>query len=180
MPRLVLYQPDIPQNLGSLLRLAACTGLALHIIEPCGFPFDDGRIRRAGMDYIEHATYHRHTSWEAFRHHQQAQGGRLILMTTKTDVAYTSHPFAPDDWVMFGRESAGVPESVHQAADLRLTIPMQGGARSLNLAMSAAMVAGEITRQTTPSSSPFRGRIEEGVATPDTPSITANPTLTLP
>lgn len=148
MPQLVLYQPDIPQNLGSLLRLSACTGLAVHIIEPCGFPFDDRRIKRAGMDYIEHATYYRHRSWEAFRAVQTAQGGKLILMTTKAQTPYTSHTFASDDWVMFGRESAGVPESVHQAADIRLTIPMQGAARSLNLAMSAAMVAGEVMRQT--------------------------------
>lgn len=147
MPQLALYQPDIPQNLGFMLRLSACTGLALHIIEPCGFPFDDTRIRRAGMDYIDHAIYHRHAGWQAFRDAMDAQSGRLILMTTKADTPYTSHQFEENDWILFGRESAGVPDDIHHAADLRLTILMQPQVRSLNLAMSTAMIAGEIRRQ---------------------------------
>lgn len=147
MSQLVLYQPDIPQNLGSLLRLSACLGLQLHIIEPCGFPFDDARIKRAGMDYIAKAAYTRHSSWEAFRQMRQAQGGRLVLMTTKAESSYLSHAFSEQDWILFGRESAGVPDDVHHAADIRLTIPMQQEVRSLNLALSAAMVAGEIRRQ---------------------------------
>lgn len=147
MARLVLYQPDIPQNLGALLRLSACLGMELHIIEPCGFPMDDARIRRAGMDYIGQARYVRHASWAMFHNALQAEAGRLILMTTKTQQPYSAHRFLPHDWVLFGRESAGVPEDIHHAADMQLTIPMQPEARSLNLAMSAAIVAGEIRRQ---------------------------------
>jgi len=145
--RLALFQPDIPQNLGALLRLSACMGVALHIIEPCGFPLDDKRMRRAGMDYIDHAVWHRHTSWEAFEANRRAENARLVLMTTKASAAYTSFAFRAGDYVLLGRESAGVPESVHMVADARILIPMHGGARSLNLAMSAAMVTGEALRQ---------------------------------
>lgn len=147
MVEFALYQPDIPQNLGAMLRLSACLGIGLHIIEPCGFPLDDKRMRRAGMDYIDHAHYRRHQRWDAFHAMLQERGGRLVLMTTKASVSYFEHSFGQDDVILFGRESAGVPESVHAAADYRLIVPMKPGARSLNLAMSAAMVAGEAMRQ---------------------------------
>lgn len=147
MTRLVLYQPDMAPNLGALLRLSACTGLPLHVVEPCGFPLDDARMRRAGMDYIEQADWHRHSSWDAFGQWQAAQGGTLIIMTTKATTPYSSHRFESGDCIVFGQESCGLPEHIHAQADIRLTIPMRAGARSLNLAMSAAMVAGEILRQ---------------------------------
>jgi len=145
--QIVMYQPDIPQNLGAVMRLAACLGLRLHIVEPCGFPFDDKRIKRAGMDYIEQVEWTRHNNWERFEQFRREQHARLVVMTTKAAVPYMEHRFAPDDMVLFGRESAGIPESVHDCADVRLIIPMQPEARSLNVAMSAAMVAGEAIRQ---------------------------------
>jgi tRNA (cytidine/uridine-2'-O-)-methyltransferase len=147
MVQLVLYQPDIAQNLGALLRLAACTGLALHVIEPCGFPLDDARMRRAGMDYIDQADWTRHTSWDAFEQWRAQQSARLLVMTTKASTPYTQHAFAARDCVLFGQESAGLPDPIHALADARLTIPMREGARSLNLALSAAMLAGEALRQ---------------------------------
>lgn len=143
--QLALYQPDIPQNLGAIFRLSACMHIPVHIIEPCGFPWDDKRIKRAGMDYIDHVTYHRHTGWEAFR--TATQQHRLILMTTKSTDSFYEAALQPDDIILFGRESAGAPQEIHAAADLRLTLPMPGDGRSLNLAMSAAMVTGEIVRQ---------------------------------
>lgn len=152
MPQLVLYQPDIAQNFGALLRLSACLGLPLHVIEPCGFPLDDKRIRRAGMDYVDLAIWHRHNSWNAFERYRASSGGALSLMTTKSSIPYTSHTFSDDEFLLFGRESTGVPEAIHQSADHRLTIPMAGEARSLNLAMSAAIVAGEAVRQSRASS----------------------------
>lgn len=153
MVALALYQPDIPQNLGAMLRLCACLGLPLHVIEPCGFPLNDARIRRAGMDYIDHADWQRHSSWGAFMDYLKAQNGRLIVLSSKAETPYYSHSFAPQDYMLFGRESAGLPEDIHSQADLRLTIPMQSGARSLNLALSAAIIAGEITRQRSPYAS---------------------------
>lgn len=144
---LALYEPDIPQNLGSIMRLCACMGMTLHIIEPCGFPLDDSRIRRAGMDYIQHVQWQRHTSWSAFEDWRKQQGGRLLLLSTKAAMPYDTARFEAGDILLFGRESAGVPEMVHEAADVRLTIPMQPQVRSLNLAMSAAIVAGEAARQ---------------------------------
>lgn len=144
---LALYQPDIPQNLGSALRLAACMDIPLHVIEPCGFIFDDKRIRRAGMDYIPDATLHRHASWEDFLR-ARAPGTRIVLMTTKGSTALPDFIFQPDDILLMGRESAGVPDSVAEAADARIRIPMKAGARSLNVVVSAAMALAEGLRQT--------------------------------
>ncbi|HEX4294426.1 MAG TPA: tRNA (cytidine(34)-2'-O)-methyltransferase [Rhizomicrobium sp.] len=141
--RLALYQPDIAQNAASLIRLGVCLGVAVDIIEPCGFLFTDKGFRRAGMDYLEMASVTRHASWEAFR-----PGGRLVLLTTKADQAYTRFAFAPDDVILLGRESAGVPEEVHDAAHARLRIPLKQGLRSINVAQAAAMVLGEALRQT--------------------------------
>ncbi|MFZ5792219.1 MAG: tRNA (cytidine(34)-2'-O)-methyltransferase [Pseudomonadota bacterium] len=143
--RLALYEPDIPQNTGTILRLAACLGVGVDLIEPMGFPFDDRRLRRAGMDYLDRVDYRRHASWAAFR---VATKGRLILLTTRGEVALPSFGFRPDDVLLLGRESAGVPEAVHEAADARLRIPMQPGLRSLNVALAAALALGEALRQT--------------------------------
>ena len=143
--RLALYQPDIPQNTGAILRLAACFGLAVDVIEPCGFAFDDRRLRRAGMDYLEHVELHRHRSWEAYQAARKT--GRLVLLTTKGAVPHTDVRFEEADSLLLGRESAGVPEDVHAAADIRIRIPMRAGLRSLNVAMAAAIVAGEAMRQ---------------------------------
>jgi tRNA (cytidine/uridine-2'-O-)-methyltransferase len=143
--RLALYQPDIPQNAGSLMRLCACLGVAMDIIEPCGFLLSDRNFRRAGMDYLASLDLTRHASWEEFRGQGQ---GRLLLLTTKASTPYFEFSFAPSDTLLVGRESAGVPDQVHQAADVRLTIPMRAGMRSLNVAQAAAMVLGEGLRQT--------------------------------
>lgn len=145
--RLVLYEPDIPQNCGAILRLAACFGVAVDIVEPCGFLLDDRRLRRAGMDYLEFVELARHRSWDAYRARQAAGGGRLVLLSTKGDQAYTGFAFAESDNLLFGRESAGVPAAVHRAADARLVIPLRPGLRSLNVAMAAAIVLAEALRQ---------------------------------
>lgn len=146
MPDLALYQPDIPQNVGAAMRLAACLGVTLHIIEPCGFPWDPRKIRQSGMDYVDLSSVVRHTSWEVF---VTAMGARrLILMTTKGAVPYPDWAFNADDVLIAGRESAGVPEHVHAAAHARVVIPMRGGARSLNVINASAMVLGEALRQT--------------------------------
>ena len=148
--RIALYQPDIPQNLGSALRLAACMGVELEVIEPCGFIFDDKRIRRAGMDYMDHAALTRHLSWEHFLQWRDLQSSapRIILLTTKASEPLTQFTFQPDDILLAGRESAGVPDGVAAMADARLRIPMQEGARSLNVVLSLAMTLGEGLRQT--------------------------------
>jgi tRNA (cytidine/uridine-2'-O-)-methyltransferase len=143
--RLALFEPDIPQNAGALIRLGACLGVSVDIIEPCGFLFDDARLKRAGMDYLELATVVRHASWEAFA---RATAGRMVLLTTKVTQSYIDFCFTPDDVLILGRESAGVPEHVHEAAAARLLIPMKEGLRSLNVALAAAMVLGEALRQT--------------------------------
>jgi tRNA (cytidine/uridine-2'-O-)-methyltransferase len=145
--RLALYQPDIPQNTGAILRLAACFGLPVDVIEPCGFAFDDRRLRRAGMDYLDQVELHRHRSWEAYRAARAGTAGRLVLLTTKAAVSHTEVRFAAADSLLLGRESAGVPDDVHAAADVRIRIPMRPGLRSLNVAMAAAIVAGEAMRQ---------------------------------
>lgn len=145
--RIVLYQPDIPGNTGAVLRLAACLGLAVDIVEPAGFDMSDRALRRAGMDYIEMAALSRHVSWDAFAAWARGEGRRLLLFSTGATLPYTRFAFAPGDLLLFGRESAGVPDHVHEAADARLTIPMRPGARSLNLALCAAMAAGEAIRQ---------------------------------
>ncbi len=147
--RLALYEPDIPQNAGSLMRLGACLGVGIDIIEPCGFLLSDRNFRRAGMDYLKSADIRRHESWAWF---QQALSGpdprRLILLSTRGDTAYTDFAFAAGDTLLVGRESAGVPQTVHDAADARLVIPLRAGLRSLNVAQAAAMVLGEALRQT--------------------------------
>ena len=147
--RLALYEPDIPQNAGSLMRLGACLGVEIDVIEPCGFLLSDRNFRRAGMDYLKSADIRRHDSWARFHAGLQASGGgRLILLTTQGDMAYTDFAFAPDDTLLVGRESAGVPRHVHDAAHARLAIPLREGMRSLNVAQAAAMVLGEALRQT--------------------------------
>ena len=148
MPDIALYQPDIPQNTGTLLRLAACMDVTLHLIEPAGFPLSDRALKRAGMDYIERAKLQRHMDWESFREWQLAEKRRLILMTTKGSRPYTQFAFKKDDLILMGRESSGVPEDVHQVTDARLLIPMKNGMRSLNMAVSTGMVLGEALRQT--------------------------------
>jgi tRNA (cytidine/uridine-2'-O-)-methyltransferase len=142
--RLALFEPDIPQNLGAFIRLSACLAVPLDIIEPCGFPVDDKRMRRAAMDYANLAIIARHSSWTAFRRDKPA--GRLV--TTKGAADFPNVAFQANDILLFGRESAGVPDEVHQAADLRLRVPLQKGARSLNVALAAAMVVSEALRQT--------------------------------
>jgi tRNA (cytidine/uridine-2'-O-)-methyltransferase len=146
--RIALYQPDIPQNTGTILRLCACLGIEAHIIEPTGFPSSDRAFRRAGMDYLEAVALTRHASWRDFEIWRQLQPCRLILFTTKATLSYLDFSFAADDVLLFGRESAGVSEAVHTAADARLLIPMQPGMRSLNVAIAAALAAGEALRQT--------------------------------
>ncbi|MDR3450034.1 MAG: tRNA (cytidine(34)-2'-O)-methyltransferase [Alphaproteobacteria bacterium] len=143
--RLALYQPDMPPNTGAMMRLCACLGVGLDIIEPCGFPLDDKRLKRAGMDYIDHLDYTRHRSWNDFA--EQIGARRLVLLTTKGAEPYTGFAFRADDILMVGRESAGVPDDVHDRADARLLIPMQPPLRSLNVALSAAMALGEAVRQ---------------------------------
>lgn len=146
--QIALYQPDIPQNTGTILRLAACLGVTAHIIEPAGFPITDAAFRRAGMDYLDRVTINRHVTFAAFETWRQAQGHRLLLLTTAGAVPYADLVYRADDILLLGRESAGVPKNVHAAADARLTIPMQPGLRSLNVAVAAAMALGEALRQT--------------------------------
>jgi tRNA (cytidine/uridine-2'-O-)-methyltransferase len=148
MPDLALFQPDIPQNTGTILRLAACMGVTVHLIEPAGFPLSDSALKRAGMDYLERAALQRHINFDAFEIWRQDNQRRLLLLTTKSSTPYSGFAFQPDDILMFGRESAGVPEEVHQAASARLTIPMAEGMRSINVAVSAGMILGEALRQT--------------------------------
>ncbi len=148
MPRLCLYQPDIPQNTGTMLRFAACLGLAVDIVEPAGFDVSDRNFRRAGLDYLDRVEIRRHASFTAFEAWRAGEGRRLVLATTRGATPYAAFRFAPDDIVMVGRESAGVPDGVHEAADARLLVPMRGGMRSLNVAMAAALILGEALRQT--------------------------------
>jgi tRNA (cytidine/uridine-2'-O-)-methyltransferase len=148
--RLALYQPDIPQNTGTILRLCACFGIEAHIIEPSGFPTTDRAFRRAGMDYLDAVTIVRHPSWQAFADWRGRLGYRLIVFTTAATLSYLDYRYQPDDILLFGRESAGVPAEVHDAADARLKIPIRQGLRSLNVAVAAAMAVGEALRQTGP------------------------------
>lgn len=145
--RLALYEPDIPPNAGTLIRLGACLGVPVDIIEPCGFPWDDRDLRRAAMDYGALAEVTRHASWERFGAARPALS-RLVLLTTKSHNSFVDFAFGPHDILLIGRESAGVPDHVHDAADARVTIPMRPPARSLNMAAAAAMVLGEALRQT--------------------------------
>ena len=148
MPRLCLYQPDIPQNTGTMLRLAACLGVAVEIIEPAGFDVSDRNLRRAGLDYLDRVAVTRHASWRAFEAWRRERDARLVLATTKAGLPYTDLAYRAHDIILLGRESAGVPDEVHAAADARVVIPMQIGLRSLNVAVSAAMILGEALRQT--------------------------------
>ncbi|MBY0299793.1 MAG: tRNA (cytidine(34)-2'-O)-methyltransferase [Methylobacterium sp.] len=148
MLRLALYQPDIPQNTGTMLRLAACLGAAVEIIEPAGFDVSDRHLRRSGLDYLDHVAITRHRSWAAFEAWRAEAGIRLVLATTAGALPYTRFAFAPGDCLMVGRESAGVPEVVHAAADARVVIPLKAGMRSLNVAVAAGMILGEAVRQT--------------------------------
>jgi tRNA (cytidine/uridine-2'-O-)-methyltransferase len=145
--RIALYQPDIPQNTGTILRLCACLGIEAHIIQPAGFPTSDRAFRRAGMDYLDAVALVRHTSWQAFEAWRREQGRRLVLFTTGATLSYLDYRYEAGDFLLFGRESAGVPAEVHGAADARLLIPMRPGLRSLNVAVAAAMAAGEALRQ---------------------------------
>jgi len=145
--RIALFEPDIPQNTGTILRLCACLGVEAHLIEPAGFPVTDRAFRRAGMDYLDQVTIVRHPSWSAFEQWRRRDGLSLVLFTTRGAVPYLDHRFAPKDILLFGRESAGVPDAVHDAADARLLVPMRPGLRSLNVAMTAAMALGEALRQ---------------------------------
>jgi len=146
--QIALYEPDIPQNTGTILRLAACLGVDAHIVEPAGFPVSDRAFRRAGMDYLDRVTIRRHSSWAAFDAWRRADGPRLLLFTTSAETSYLDHTYQPSDILMFGRESAGAPDAVHRAADARLLIPMRQGLRSINVAVAAAMALGEALRQT--------------------------------
>lgn len=146
--RLALYQPDIPQNTGTMLRLAACLGVAVDVIGPAGFDLSERAFKRAGLDYLREAEVVRHLSFETFEASRRASGGRLLLVTTRGDLPYTDFAFRPGDRLLFGRESAGVPDNVHRAADARLLIPMKPPLRSLNVAVAAGMVLGEALRQT--------------------------------
>lgn len=148
--RLVLFEPDIPQNTGALLRLSACWNLAVDVIFPCGFIFDDRRVKRAGMDYMAEVEIKRHSSWAAYQawRAENTSAGRLLLLSTKGALPYQDFAFRPDDSIMVGRESSGVPDAVHAAADHRLVIPLRKGLRSLNVAMAASIVTAEAMRQT--------------------------------
>jgi len=145
--RIALYQPDIPGNTGTILRMAACFGIGVDVIEPAGFDISDRALKRAGMDYLEQAALTRHASWADFQEWRLAEGRRLLLFSTKAATPYTAFAFRSGDILLLGRESAGVPDNVHRAADARLIIPMVSGARSLNLALSAAIAASEALRQ---------------------------------
>jgi len=145
MLNLVLYQPDIPQNLGACLRLSACMGTTIHIIEPCGFPLDNAKMRRAGMDYMHKARYMRHLNWQAFL--DQAAPQRLLLLETDGTMRYTDMRYEPTDYVVLGSETAGTPRALYAHMYTTLTIPMVAGMRSLNVAMSAGMLIAEACRQ---------------------------------
>jgi tRNA (cytidine/uridine-2'-O-)-methyltransferase len=145
--QLALYQPDIPQNTGTMLRLCACLGVTAHLIEPTGFPSSDRAFRRAGMDYLDHVSLIRHIGFADFDEFRRREGLRLVLASTKADTPYTDFTFAPSDILLVGRESAGVPEDIHALADARILIPMRRTMRSINVAVTAAMVLGEALRQ---------------------------------
>ena len=146
--RIALYQPDIPQNTGNIFRLGACLGVSVDIIEPTGFIFDDKRFKRSAMDYLDHIDYKRHIDWQHFYDWTKKNNFRLILMTTKSETSLYNFKFNLSDILLFGRESAGVPENIHKIVDHRLTIPMKEGVRSINLSSSVALVLGESLRQT--------------------------------
>jgi tRNA (cytidine/uridine-2'-O-)-methyltransferase len=144
---IALFEPDIPQNTGTILRLCACLSVEAHLIEPAGFPVSDRAFRRAGMDYLDHVRIVRHISWPAFEAFRRAAGARLVVFTTRATTSYLDHAFTGTDVLLFGRESSGLPDAVHACADARLLIPMQPGLRSINVAMACAMALGEAIRQ---------------------------------
>ena len=146
--RIALYQPDIAGNTGTILRFAACLGLSVDLIEPAGFDISDRSLKRAGMDYLAAVTLTRHVNWERYEAWRAESGRRLVLASTKAALPYTTFDYAGNDILLFGRESAGVPDHVHDRADHRVIIPMVEGQRSINVAMSAAMITGEALRQT--------------------------------
>lgn len=146
--RLALYEPDIPQNTGAAIRLCACLGAGLDVIEPCGFRWDIKKIRQSAMDYMDMLALTRHKSWDAFHEQAQAQKRRCVLMTTRAATSYTDFEFRPDDILIAGRESAGVPDHVHAICEGRVVIPMQPGLRSFNVITASAMILGEALRQT--------------------------------
>jgi tRNA (cytidine/uridine-2'-O-)-methyltransferase len=146
--RLALYQPDIAQNTGTILRLAACLGVAVDIIGPTGFDMTDRALKRAGLDYLAHVELERHASFTAFDAARAARGSRLILLTTRGDRSYTAFAYGSADTLLLGRDSAGVPSCVELVSDARVRIPIRAGLRSLNVAVAAAMVLGEALRQT--------------------------------
>lgn len=146
--RLALFQPDIPQNTGTILRLCACLGVEAHLIEPAGFPISDRHFRRAGMDYLDQVRLTRHPSWRSFEQWRRDAKARLLLLTTRGTRSYVDYHYDAGDVLLLGRESAGVPDEVFDAADARLTIPMRPAMRSLNVAMAAALALGEALRQT--------------------------------
>lgn len=146
MIEIALYQPDIPPNAATIMRMAACFGLRVRVIEPAGFTWSDSSLKRAGMDYLDHALVIRDPSWAAFR--EATRGQRLILASTRAAIPYADFTFQRGDILLMGRESSGVPAEIHEAADARLLIPMRAGLRSLNVAMACAMITGEALRQT--------------------------------
>lgn len=157
MVAIALFQPDIPQNCGAILRLAACLGVTTHIVHPAGFDLSDRALHRAGMDYLDRAAIVRHASWADFETWRKSRPERrLVLSTTRASLAYPGFAFATHDIILFGRESAGVPDAVHAAADVRVTVPMVAGLRSLNVATAAAVILGEALRQTNELPSPAK------------------------
>ncbi|MGD9668078.1 MAG: tRNA (cytidine(34)-2'-O)-methyltransferase [Hyphomicrobiaceae bacterium] len=156
--RIALYQPDIPQNTGTILRLGACLGIPVEVIGPTGFDMTDRALRRAGLDYLTHVKIRRHASFDRFEEWRHSERGRLVLLSAHGDTSHVKHGFRQDDILLLGRESAGVPREVHDLADARVAVPMQAGMRSLNMAVAAAIVLGEALRQTGgyPPLAPFR------------------------
>jgi len=145
--RIALFEPDIPQNTGNIFRLGACLGIEVDIIEPTGYVFDDKRFKRSSMDYIDHIKYKRHLDWNTFYEWSKKNNFRLILLTTKSKKKYIEYKFQHNDILLFGRESAGVPQGVHDIVDEQLTIPMKKNLRSINVSSSVALVIGEACRQ---------------------------------
>ncbi len=145
--RIALFEPDIPQNTGNIMRLGACLGVDIDIIEPTGYIFDDKRFKRSSMDYINHVNYKRHLDWDTFYSWIRKKNYRLILLTTKSSKKYTDFIFNSNDVLLFGRESAGVPKIVHDNADEQLTIPMKKEVRSINVSSAVSIVVGEVCRQ---------------------------------
>ncbi len=145
---LALYQPDIANNTGTLIRLGACLDVTIHLIHPTGFPFSPKALARAGLDYLDHAAVQEHDSWSRFDTWRRGEKRRLVLLTTKSEQSAYQASYRPDDILMVGRESAGVPDAVAEACDLRLRIPMRLGLRSINVALAATLILGEAKRQT--------------------------------